>query len=590
MKLISHLTQRLTDRFHDGEHLRLAPSMRRRKRTSRPFAESLETRSLLSVGLDPSFGFGGLANLNLAGTATSQPSFSTDSIALQNGQIVSAGSESDYLSATAVVAVARLTTGGAFDTSFASTGIETIPNNVVAGFTLNSDPAGVRIAVQSNRQLLVLTTATAGTTTGFAVIRLNANGGLDASFGNHSGIELFSFGPDWTVGEASGLVIGSDGTIVMAGTVTSTSLVNVQFGIARLNANGQLDTSFNAGGTTPGTQELSFGATEDASPVAVAVNSSNNIVVVGNVTPLSARPSHVSNIGLALLDSHGNGQADTLPGFNGNNDDTATALTLQGSQIVIAGYSVATFAPSVLLNDVDSLFVSRLNPDATFDSTFNGTGKFTLPLDITGIASTSLANAIAVLPDGSLLVGGESGPTYSYPSSGLLLNLNPNGTLNTSYGTNGMAILPSYVSNGPLLVQNDGKIVFISSDGIGRTTPPAPLVFPSPVLITKGTGSKTKVSGVTIFFNTSVNPGMASNIKIYRVHIGTKGRRNIKLRNATYDGANNSVSLQFRKPAKLNKKGYRIIFMASTGIVGSGSQLLNGGSAFAIYVPPTATS
>lgn len=167
--------------------------------------------------------------------------------------------------------------------------------------------------------------------------------------------------------------------------------------------------------------------------------------------------------------------------------------------------------------------------------------------------------------------------------------MNANGSLNTTYGTNGVALLPGYVS-GPLLLQSDGKVLFASYGSIDRTTAPTPVVFPAPVLVTTGTGKKTKVSGVTAFFNTAVDPGMASNVKIYQVRIGTKGRKYIKVKRATYNATNNSVLLQFAKPAKLNNKGYTITFLASTGIVGVGSPILNGGAAYSVYVPPTATT
>ncbi len=57
-----------------------------------PMAEDLEGRTLLSVGLDPTYGFGGVAEVNVpATTATTSFSQSNGSIALQNGQVVQVG-------------------------------------------------------------------------------------------------------------------------------------------------------------------------------------------------------------------------------------------------------------------------------------------------------------------------------------------------------------------------------------------------------------------------------------------------------------------------------------------------------------------
>jgi hypothetical protein len=106
-------------------------------------------------------------------------------------------------------------------------------------------------------------------------------------------------------------------------------------------------------------------------------------------------------------------------------------------------------------------------------------------------------------------------------------------------------------------------------------------------LITTGTGNKTKVSGITVFFNTAVNSTMASNGKIYQVRIGRKGKNLIKIKRATYNSSNNSVTLHFRGSSKLNKKGYQVLIAASTGIVEADAEILNKGAVYMVYAPPT---
>ena len=86
------------DEFLHGELRRLAARLaRRRRRGLRPMAEGLGVRSLLAVGLDPSFGFGGTALLNLAvhrdlTGLLLRPS----NISLQNGQVVAAWDRDDF--------------------------------------------------------------------------------------------------------------------------------------------------------------------------------------------------------------------------------------------------------------------------------------------------------------------------------------------------------------------------------------------------------------------------------------------------------------------------------------------------------------
>ena len=103
----------------------------RRRRALRPMAEGLEVRSLLSVGLDPSFGLGGSANLNLAidrrpRKTRSRPSEHRASERAGGGRR-DAGDYYIEPRPADSLAVARLTTGGSFDTTFNATGIETIP-------------------------------------------------------------------------------------------------------------------------------------------------------------------------------------------------------------------------------------------------------------------------------------------------------------------------------------------------------------------------------------------------------------------------------------------------------------------------------
>ena len=75
------------------------------------------------------------------------------------------------------------------------------------------------------------------------------------------------------------------------------------------------------------------------------------------------------------------------------------------------------------------LTVTRLNTNGTFDTSFNGTGKFFLPLERREASTTALRAAdITVMPDGTLLVGGAAGPAWTSPNDGLLADLTPSGT------------------------------------------------------------------------------------------------------------------------------------------------------------------
>ena len=291
MDIMRSASQRWAGRFLHRTPRRMAASPRQGRRALRPMAEGLEARTLLSVGLDPSFGLGGVAEITRPSTETNRVSFLASNIALQNGQVVAVGTQTIdtynasgvFQSATLSLAVARLNTNGTIDTTFGSNGVATI-----------AAPAGVTyqptdIAVQSNGRIVVLATADTPLNHYLVVARLNAaNGTLDTSFGV-AGIEPIQFSSGGTPqsADADAMAIGPDGKIVAAGTVFTATVD--QFGVARLNTNGTLDASFNA----VGTQEVPFtlaGNPADADPVGVAVQpTSLGIVVVGNVSR-RARP------------------------------------------------------------------------------------------------------------------------------------------------------------------------------------------------------------------------------------------------------------------------------------------------------------
>lgn len=107
--------------------------------------------------------------------------------------------------------------------------------------------------------------------------------------------------------------------------------------------------------------------------------------------------------------------------------------------------------------------VARYNPDGTLDTTFDGDGFFTL--DVVGQFDS--ANAVAIQPDGKIVVAGNSGETIS---TAYILRLNSDGTLDTSFDTDGIAAISAAGEPLSMAIQTDGKIVFGTSFFNGFTT------------------------------------------------------------------------------------------------------------------------
>ncbi len=265
------------------------------------------------------------------------------------------------------------------------------------------------------------------------------SGTLDETFGT-GGKVTTSFGTNHD--EIDCLAIQQDGKILAAGSSYIGSYYD--FALARYNTDGTLDASFGTSGkvTTPiGTQsDNAYG---------IALQTDGKIVVAGSATTSF-------NSDFALVRYNTNGTLDTSFGTGGkvttpigSAADTANAVALQADgKLVVAGYSNnGTYNDFALV---------RYNSDGNLDSTFGTGGKVTTPVD----SGHSYAYGIVIQQDGKIVLAG-----YSYNSSNedfALVRYNTNGTLDTTFGTNGKVVTQIgtyHESAHGIAIQSNGEIV-----------------------------------------------------------------------------------------------------------------------------------
>jgi uncharacterized delta-60 repeat protein len=99
-----------------------------------------------------------------------------------------------------------------------------------------------KMAVQEDGKLVAIGIIGANSTYSSVVIRYNADGSLDESFGN-KGIVISEIGESPA---AYGIAIQKDGKIVVVGTASKNNVP--AFGVARYTNDGRLDTSFGENG------------------------------------------------------------------------------------------------------------------------------------------------------------------------------------------------------------------------------------------------------------------------------------------------------------------------------------------------------
>ena len=180
--------------------------------------------------LDTTFGTGGkvVTAIGTDGTGASALVLQPDGKLVAAGTTTSDGSTYDFT-------VVRYNTNGSLDTTFGTGGEVTTP----IGTGDNGVSALVR---QSDGKLVAAGYASVSGTYDLALVRYNTDGSLDSTFGTGGKVTT----PVGSAGDyVNALVFQSDGKLVAAG---NTEASTRDFVVVRYNATGTLDTTFGTGG------------------------------------------------------------------------------------------------------------------------------------------------------------------------------------------------------------------------------------------------------------------------------------------------------------------------------------------------------
>ena len=359
-----------------------------------------------------------------------------NAIVFQAGKIVVAGS-SRVNPLSSDFALARYNIDGSPDMSFDGDGILT------TGVADRSVPAKA-VAIQADDKLVVAGYADNGTREVLALTRINPDGSPDFSFGVNSKMTT-------SIGEgsarANAVVIQPDGKIVAAGYAQD------DFAVVRYDANGSPDASFGLNGimTTP----LGNGSSGANS---IAFQSDGRIVVAGS-------SYNGVNSDFAVVRYTTNGFPDASFGDDGkvitpigSKDEIASAVAMQADgKIVVAG-------SSVIGTSVD-IAVVRYHSNGSLDNSFGTLGRVVTDI---GAGSLDFAHALAIQPNGRILIGGVSADG---PIKFAVVRYDTNGVPDSSFGNDGKVTtsiglgLDDY--GYALALQNDGKIVLAGASTVG---------------------------------------------------------------------------------------------------------------------------
>ena len=262
------------------------------------------------------------------------------------------------------------------------------------------------------------------------ITKVLSNGSIDSSFGTN-GIVKFNF---WSYSSTiNAIAIQADGKIVTGGFADTGAGPTAVFTLARFNSNGTFDNSFGQNGMV-----ITYANYNQVA--CLLVQSDGKIVLSG---------------GNVMVRYNSNGSLDGS--FTGNGIDTILGQLYYrrgiaqqiDSKILVVG-SIYIALPSHQYYPA----IARYNTDGTIDNTFGLNGSVIIQNPYLN-GATDYGQSMALQDDGKILISDSRGV--------ILVRLNPDGTYDSTFGTNGAVLdSSSYASlagNTHIQIQNSGKIL-----------------------------------------------------------------------------------------------------------------------------------
>jgi len=318
---------------------------------------------------------------------------------------------------------------GDLDPTFGKDGrvFVSVPNDLNIAATVLQQHDGKLVVGRLNR----------ATDDDFSVLRFRADGSRDASFDGDGRTSLDVPG---IKGTTHVVLQQADGRIVAAGTAgTSADSPGRNFGLARYNDDGSVDTTFGAGGVVI----HDLGGWDSISSI---VQRADGRLVAAGLTDAgaSATPD------MAFVRFNADGSLDRSFGDNGaviinfhesNGHDSVRWLVQQADGTLIA---TGQATPSNPFNYHDMPIV-RLLPDGQPDLTLDGDGRVTIELSDSpygqGAGNVAAASSLASEPDGRMIVVGNGNSNiWAYDADApLIARVNADGSPDTTFGDAGTA-------------------------------------------------------------------------------------------------------------------------------------------------------
>lgn len=363
----------------------------------------------------------GIVRLNANGTV--DPSFNAVvsgtvlAVVYQGDGRVVIGGTFTRVNGVARFNLARLNSDGSTDTTY-----DPATNNTVNSLALLPDgkilAGGIFTLVRPNGTTEPVTVSN--------VARINTDGSLDVPYKlrTNGGVQAITVQPDGKV------LIGGDFTAISADDVSSVQ----RSGIARLNADGKVDTGFNPN--------------VDGMVMSILVQADKKIVFGGSFTQMSPAGAGVVTARSNIARVNEDGSLDTT--FDPSANGVVLALAQTSDNKILAGGFFTGFRP----NGVDASkavarrYIARLNADGTVDTDFD------LQLDET--PGNVVSSIVKTTSPGGMLIGGAFN-SVSQQRRSRIARLTDTGAIDGSFNAD------FNTANGPvvqsLTTELDGRVL-----------------------------------------------------------------------------------------------------------------------------------
>jgi len=319
-------------------------------------------RYLSNGALDTTFGGDGIVNTTVgSGNATAFAGIQqTDGKLVVVGQALN--SKQDVLQRTNDFAVVRYNPNGSPDTGFGDEGIVLTPPHSTEAADVFEDGAHAVVETPEHKLVVAGFSGTA-TDSDFALVRYNPDGSLDLSFSSigEKGKVTTDFGNSRNDVVFS-MLQQADGNLFVAG--FSNNGTSDDFAVARYNADGTLDTTFNSNGK----QRNSVGSGDDRGLSVIRQTDGNYVVAGYSTTNGDEDIALVRYLPNGKLDTSFSGDGKVVTSMGTRNDRAYQVMQLPDGKLLVAGYT------QVGVNDFDFVQV-RYNRNGSLDTTFSGDGK-----------------------------------------------------------------------------------------------------------------------------------------------------------------------------------------------------------------------